>query len=295
MPEHARVASRTAPIHPRRVSGPSRRLAPAVAGVGGTRDSRTGPFEKLSRIPDHRVVDRLLRGRACIWLIGIMLGGIVAMQVSLLRLNSGISRAVQTQSTLEKQNMSLQQSIAALTSSDRVVSAAAGGQMIDPPAGQVRYVTARPATDPARAARRMKPPSELATAVMNNHGFVPGVLAPAGSPAAALAASLTAGTAGATGATTTTGTTAPAATTGTTAPAATTGTTAPAATTGTTAPAATTGTTAPAATTGTTAPSTTSTAPPVATPIATPVATAVPTTPPVTTVPGTGAATAPQG
>ena len=37
-----------------------------------------------------------------------MLGGIVAMQVSLLRLNSGISRAVQTQSTLERQNATLQ-------------------------------------------------------------------------------------------------------------------------------------------------------------------------------------------
>jgi hypothetical protein len=271
MPEHARVASRTAPIHPRRVSGPSRRLAPAAAGVGGTRDSRTGPFEKLSRIPDHRAVDRLLRGRACIWVIGIMLGGIVAMQVSLLRLNSGISRAVQTQSTLEKQNMGLQQSIAALTSSDRIVSAAAGGQMVDPPAGDVRYVTARPATDPARAARRMKPPSLLAKAVMNNHGLVPGALAPAGSPAAALAATLTAGTPGA------------------------------AATTGTTAPVTTTGTTAPVTTTGTTATATTSTTTPAATPVATPIATPTPvatvaaTPPPVATVPGTGAATAPQG
>ena len=56
MPEHARVASRGAPIHPRRVSGPSRRLAPAVAIPRG----RTTAFEKLSRIPDHRVVDRLL-------------------------------------------------------------------------------------------------------------------------------------------------------------------------------------------------------------------------------------------
>jgi hypothetical protein len=253
MPEHARVASRTAPIHPRRVSGPSRRLAPAVSIPRG----RTGAFEKLSRIPDHRAVDRLLRGRACIWVIGIMLGGIVAMQVSLLRLNSGISRAVQTQGTLQNQNMALQTSIAALTSSDRIVSAAAGGQMIDPPAGDVRYVTSRPATDPARAARRMKPPSTLAKAVMANHGFVPGVLAPAGSPAAALAAALTAGAPGAVGTATASGTT----------------------------------------TTETNPAATTSTVPPAATPVATPtpVVTAVPTSPPVTTVPDTGAATDPQG
>ena len=103
MPEHARAvrSTRTAPAYPRRVSGPSRR--PALAGVPAQR-GRTSAFEKLSRIPDHRVVDRLLRGRACILLIGLMLGGIVAMQVSLLRLNTGISRAVQTQETLVRQN-----------------------------------------------------------------------------------------------------------------------------------------------------------------------------------------------
>ena len=56
MPEHAAVRStRTAPIHPRRVSGPSsRRLAPAVAVPRG----HTGVFERISRIPDHFVVDQ---------------------------------------------------------------------------------------------------------------------------------------------------------------------------------------------------------------------------------------------
>ena len=48
-----------------------------------------------------------------------MLGGIVAMQVSLLRLNTGISRAVQTQETLERQNATLQAAIAELTSGER--------------------------------------------------------------------------------------------------------------------------------------------------------------------------------
>ena len=187
----ATARTRTAPLHPRRVSGPTRR----PAGVGAPVRGRTGVFERLGRIPDKRAVDRLLRSRASIWVIGILLGGIVAMQVSLLRLNSGISRAVQTQSTLEKQNMALQTSIAELTSGERVTTAAAGGQMIEPPAGQQRYLTARPASDPARAARRYKPPSERAKAIMANHGMLPGSLAPAGSVAAQLAASLGAGTA----------------------------------------------------------------------------------------------------
>ena len=190
MPEHAAVRTRTAPVHPRRVSGPSRRLAPAAPVVGGHSRSRTSAFERISRIPDYRAVDRVLRSRGCIWLIGLLLGGIVAMQVSLLRLNSGISRAVQTQTTLEKQNMALQSSIAELTSGERVTTAAAGGQMIDPPAGQTRYLKARPATDPARAARRFQPPSERAKAIMANGGMIPGALAPEGSAAAQLAASL---------------------------------------------------------------------------------------------------------
>ncbi len=270
MPEHAAVRTRTAPIHPRRVSGPTRRLAPA----GPVPRGRTGAFERISRIPDHRVVDRVLRSRGCIWLIGLLLGGIVAMQVSLLRLNSGISRAVQTQSTLEKQNMGLQSAIAELTSGERITAAAAGGQMIDPPAGQTRYLRPRPATDPARAVRRYKPPSARAIAVMNNGGMLPGALAEPGSAAAQLAASLSAGSAaaGANPITPPAGTTA----------------TPPAGTTVT--PQAT--ATPPAGTTVT--PQATATPPATtAQTQATPVATAAPPT--VTTDPATGAATAPQG
>ncbi len=53
-----------------------------------------------------------------------MLGGIVAMQVSLLRLNTGISRAVQTQETLVRQNATLQAAIAESTSGEKI----AGGR-----------------------------------------------------------------------------------------------------------------------------------------------------------------------
>jgi hypothetical protein len=189
MPEHATVTRprpRTAPIGPRRVSGPSRRPIPAGRAI--PQRGRTGAFEKLSRLPDHRVVDRLLRGRACILVIGLMLGGIVAMQVSLLRLNSGISRAVQTQSTLAAQNMALEKQIAQARSGDGVGAAAAAIGMVDPPAGERRFVTARPATDPRRAARRMEPPSQRAIEIMANGGMLPGALAAPGTTAAALAA-----------------------------------------------------------------------------------------------------------
>ena len=173
MPEHATVTRpRTAPLHPRRISGPVRRPLPAGPAVPR---GRTGAFERLSRIPDHYVVDRLLRSRLCIWVIGILLGGIVAMQVSLLRLNAGISRAVQTQSTLELQNATLQASIAEVTSGERLREAATDLSLVEPQAGQTRYLTAHPDTDPRRAARRMKPKSESAIAIMLNGGKDPTV------------------------------------------------------------------------------------------------------------------------
>ncbi len=170
MAQHA-TARRTAPIHPRRLSGPMRRPAPAVALPAPSL------FERVRALPEHRLIDRLLRGRVCIWLIGVMLGGIVAMQVSLLRLNAGISRAVQTQDTLVRENADLESTVTELTGYDRVRAAAAKDNMIDPQAGDTPYVTARPGIDPGLALKRMRPPSPVAREVMANHGKLPGALA----------------------------------------------------------------------------------------------------------------------
>jgi len=169
---HARGRA-ASPRGPRRISGPV--AAPAgAAGVPRT----TSAFERIRALPDHRVVDRLLRSRLWIWALGALLGGIVAMQVSLLKLNSGISRAVQTTTTLERQNADLEASIARLSSPDRIESGATSLGMVMPPAGDVSYLTPGK-QDAALAASRMRPPSEDAAALMANQGVVPGSLAPA--------------------------------------------------------------------------------------------------------------------
>src|SRR3954451_64039 len=159
-PQHAatRARTRTAPVHPRRVSGPTRARAVASVALPAPARGRPSAFERIRALPDQRVVDRLLRSRLCIWVIGGLLGGIVAMQVSLLRLNTGISRAVQTQTTLERQNAALESSIAALTSGDRVRAAAVKASLVDPEAGDTRYLRARPGVDADLALKRMKPP-----------------------------------------------------------------------------------------------------------------------------------------
>src|ERR671927_1026218 len=147
MPPQTAAARRGASVaarHPRRVSGPVRRpvrVAPAPAHARGR--GRTAAFERLRALPDHRLVDGLLRSRAWIVVVAVLLGGIVAMQVSLLKLNSGISRAVEASATLERQNADMQDQIARLSSSQRVSQAAASEGMVFPPAGDVGYLRAR--------------------------------------------------------------------------------------------------------------------------------------------------------
>jgi hypothetical protein len=147
------------------------------AGAPAVRRGSTGVFERIRALPETRLIDGLLRGRAWIWLIGVLLGGIVAMQVSLLKLNAGISRAVTTAGTLERQNADFEADIARLSSGDRVRDAALGDGMVTPQPGAIEFLRARPERDARLAARRMAPPSDGAAAIMANGGREPGVLA----------------------------------------------------------------------------------------------------------------------
>src|SRR3954468_1646093 len=144
MAAHARVRTRTAPPNARRVSGPVRRPVPVGPPL---RRGGTGVFERIRALPETRIVDGLLRGRAWIWLIGILLGGIVAMQVSLLKLNAGISNAVTTTSTLERENADIEAEIARLSSIERVRDAATADGMVTPAPGAITYLHARPGRD----------------------------------------------------------------------------------------------------------------------------------------------------
>jgi hypothetical protein len=170
---HAR--STVAPRAPRRISGPVARRPVAVPG-GLTTRGTTSVFARVRALPDHKLVDRLLRSRLWIWALAVALLGIVTMQVSLLKLNSGISRAVETSATFERANGELEAKIAQLSKTDRVQTGATALGMVMPAAGDVSYLTPR-AGDAARAARRMTAPSDAAAALLANHGIVPGSLA----------------------------------------------------------------------------------------------------------------------
>ena len=136
---HRRSVDRTiAPRTSRRVSGPVVRRPVAVPG--GAAVGRRTAFARVRALPDSRWLDRALRGRLWIWLLGAALLGVVFMQVSLLKLNSGIGRAVETSATLERQNSALEASIARLSDPDRVQKGAALYGMLTPPPGDVGYL-----------------------------------------------------------------------------------------------------------------------------------------------------------
>ena len=143
-----RTRPRPKPVRPvaRRVSGPLRPAAAPAAGAGAARRGTTGVFERIRALPETRVVDGLLRGRAWIWLIGVLLGGIVAMQVSLLKLNTGISRAVTTVATLERQNAAFEADIARASSGDLVRSTATAKGMVTPRGRRHRVPARAPGT-----------------------------------------------------------------------------------------------------------------------------------------------------
>jgi hypothetical protein len=116
-------------------------------------------LDGLRRLPDSRWLDRLLRGQTWIALIGVALMGIVAMQVSLLKMNAGIGRAVEHTGTLERQNADLRASVSQLSSEERIQVEAVKQGFVMPPAGDVRYVRARGGEDARKAASAMRTPN----------------------------------------------------------------------------------------------------------------------------------------
>src|SRR5439155_6146511 len=112
----------------RRVSGPARRAAPAR--TLGWRSVRPGALllqlvALLERLSSHRLLDRLIRGRAWIGLVAFALIGIVALQLALLKLNGGVGRALEHEGLLQRANAALAIENSEMSSATRVQAHAA--------------------------------------------------------------------------------------------------------------------------------------------------------------------------
>jgi cell division protein FtsL len=227
---------------PRRVSGPAqgRKAVPRMAGpsragaMAAPRPLALRVAGAVHTVAEHRLLDRVIRGRMWIAILGLGLIGIVFMQVSMLRMNAGIGRAVEQATTLERQNAALQASISQLSSGDRVQQLAASQGMVQP-AGTPRFLDAR-SLDLRQAVRGITAPSQTPPTTLSPSSTGAAATATAATsvppPAAQTAAAAPTGTAatappaqtgGAMGAATTAQATPPAtAPTATTAPAGTT-------------------------------------------------------------------------
>ena len=127
------------PSAPRRVSGPVRR--PLAAPRRRT----------AARVLDAPVLERLLRGRVWIAIVGVALLGIVAMQVAILRLGASIGASVTRIQQLEQSNQSAETQIARLQPGGDVANTAAKLGMLYPPAGDLVYLNGERGTSGDRS------------------------------------------------------------------------------------------------------------------------------------------------
>ena len=158
-------ARRAAPAAPRLRPRP-RPARPARARHGRAPRSRAPPLavrlgRGALRVADARVLDRLIRGRVWIALVAVGLVGIVFMQVSLLKLNAGISRAVDARADARAPELEPARGDLALDSGERIQDVAAQLGMVTPAAGDVRYLDGRAAPTPLAPRPRSQPPDPI--------------------------------------------------------------------------------------------------------------------------------------
>jgi pilus assembly protein FimV len=94
-------------------------------------------------LPDHSLIDRLVRSRVWIPVLGVLLAGIVFMQVEILKLGTSLGRSIERTGTLQSQNESLQAGVAALADDQRIERLATGMGMVMPSPSLLTFVPAR--------------------------------------------------------------------------------------------------------------------------------------------------------
>jgi cell division protein FtsL len=149
-----------APRAPRRVSGPARAPArpagvPRQAGAGAASAQPgliLGLLAALEALAQHRLLDRLIRGRVWIGIVAFALIGIVTLQLGLLKLNGGIGRALEHEATLQRENTALSIQNSQLAAGTRVESSAGKLGMAFVPVGALRFLSAGSHADAAKAA-----------------------------------------------------------------------------------------------------------------------------------------------
>ncbi len=166
-PAARRTTGRPAARPHRRVSGPAR-ASGATAQAATARAVATPlpvpPLGALSlrvlragrSLQDSTLLERLVRGRGWILLLGALLFGLVALNVSLLKLNAAAGHNAERAKVLRIQNAKLRGKVSRLASGDRLRAAAADMGLVMPEPKKIHYLNARPDRDPGRAVRNIR-------------------------------------------------------------------------------------------------------------------------------------------
>jgi hypothetical protein len=125
---------------------------------------RAGAF--VVSLPDHAFLDRVVRGRAWIPLLGVLLAGIVAAQVEILKLGASNGRSLEQTTTLTNANEQLRGSVAALSNDQRIERLAGNMGLVLPPAGAVGYLAAGPNGNVGGALANIHTPDSSAFVLM---------------------------------------------------------------------------------------------------------------------------------
>jgi cell division protein FtsL len=130
-----------------------------VAPAGVPLTARAAAYVRA--LPDHSLLDRIIRGRVWIPLLGVLLAGIVAMQVEVLKLNAATGVSLQRTTALQDERDVLQANVARLADDQRIERIAAQMGMQMPAPSQVKFLSTSGA-NPSRAAGNIHQPDATA-------------------------------------------------------------------------------------------------------------------------------------
>ncbi len=180
--------TRRRPAAPRRAPA-QRRVARRIPSSRAPLGTRALAFVRT--LPDHALLDRLIRGRAWIPILGVMLAGIVAMQVEVLKLGANMGRAIQRGTALQSTNEQLRASVATLADDQRIERLAATRGMLMPAPADVGFLPARAGTRAQQAISNIHAPSPTSfLALSPANGAVTTTQSAASSPSSSTASAV---------------------------------------------------------------------------------------------------------
>jgi hypothetical protein len=190
----------SAPDRPRRVSGPIGGRQAASAGQTRRRPLSSNGYQakrpprpavRAGRATEHSLapavarvrdlvdplLDRAIRSRAWILILGAMLAGIVAIQVEVLKFGSSIGHSLQRVTALQSRNEQLRASVASLADDQRIERLAANQGMVMAPPDGIGFLSSRSGANVKQAVANIHAPNPQAfLSLASSNGTVTGAL-----------------------------------------------------------------------------------------------------------------------